>query len=97
MQELVRDALSGILDPDIGINIVDLGLIDRIDTVDGVLTVTLIMTSPSCPQSRFLAREAEAALRKSLPPTPVRVTVADRPAWTPDRMSRAARDRLGWK
>jgi len=90
-------ALMDVLDPELGIDIVDLGLVYEA-TLDGALArVRMAMTSPTCPLGDVIARDVEAAIRRSHPQvTEVDVQIVDEPAWTPERMSANARDALGW-
>jgi metal-sulfur cluster biosynthetic enzyme len=93
----VHEALRGVLDPELGIDIVSLGLVERIESAPGSLRVGLIMTALACPLHGHLAREAEAALRRVAPGgTAVAVQVLDAPAWSPARMGPETRRLLGW-
>jgi metal-sulfur cluster biosynthetic enzyme len=95
--DAVRAALRSVLDPELGIDIVSLGLVETIESAPGSLAVGLIMTALACPLHGHLAREAEAALRRAAPGgTAVSVRVLEAPAWTPARMAPEARRRLGW-
>lgn len=93
----VRDVLRQVVDPEAGLNIVDLGLIYGIDIgVQGV-TVQMTMTSAACPMTDLIVEQAEAALEQGLPPgTPVRLDLVWDPPWTPERMSEVARSHFGW-
>lgn len=96
-EEAVRAALRGVLDPELGLDIVSLGLVETIESASGNLRVGLIMTALACPLHGHLAREAEAALRRAAPEgTAVTVQVLDTPAWSPARMAPEARRLLGW-
>jgi len=92
----VADALRDILDPDVGVNIVDLGLVEHIDVTGDRLSVGLIMTSPACPQGDWIAEQAERRLAALAPAMTVDVRCLELPLWAPDRMSDAARQQLGW-
>jgi metal-sulfur cluster biosynthetic enzyme len=93
----VMAALARVPDPEIGVNIVDLGLVVAVQAdADGV-ALHLTLTSAACPMTELLLDELEAALDPVLPPgTPVRVHWVWDPPWTPQRMSAAARAELGW-
>lgn len=98
MQERAIEALKTVIDPDIGINIVDLGLVERLDVGDTSVMVDLIMTSPACPQGDYLASQSEAALQAAFgPEASVSVAIVDFPVWGAERMSEDALHRLGWK
>ncbi|HLA79218.1 MAG TPA: metal-sulfur cluster assembly factor, partial [Vicinamibacteria bacterium] len=66
----VRDALREVIDPELGINIVDLGLVYRIEAEAGRLSVAMTMTSPACPLGEHLSAQAEAAVRRAAPEVP---------------------------
>jgi metal-sulfur cluster biosynthetic enzyme len=93
----VEDALRRVVDPELGINIVDLGLVYAVVVGGGAIDVTITATSPACPLGEELRREAEAAIRRAVPGVEsVRVALVWEPPWTPDRMRADARRRLGW-
>jgi metal-sulfur cluster biosynthetic enzyme len=95
--ETLREALRGVIDPEAGMNIVDLGLVyDITVTTDGV-HVVMTTTSPACPVGALIADEVDAALRAALPAdVPVHVTLTWSPAWDSSMMSDAARRHFGW-
>lgn len=96
-EDLVRDALSQVLDPEAGMNIVDLGLIYGIDVSDEGVHIQMTMTSAACPMADMIVDDAYAALESALPRnTPVEIEMVWDPPWTPDRMSGLARDHFGW-
>jgi metal-sulfur cluster biosynthetic enzyme len=92
--EAVRDALRQVYDPEIGINIVDLGLVYRIERAPGRLDVALTLSTPSCPLAELIVEQASEALRAAFPETIVAVELVWDPPWTPERMSEAARAML---
>lgn len=90
-------ALSQVADPEIGENIVELGLVERIESLPGRLCVTLVPTSLMCPMADVLVEQAGEALRAMVPATTeVEVDIDWDAQWTPQRMSPALRERLGW-
>jgi metal-sulfur cluster biosynthetic enzyme len=88
--------LREIIDPELGVNIVDLGLVHRAArTFDGI-EVALIMTSASCPLGEMLVDQAEQALRDCFPEaSSIRVELVRDTPWSPDRMSEEGRRQLG--
>ena len=93
----IRDALRQVIDPDIGVNIVDLGLVERVLATPEGVTVDLIMTTPACPQSAYISDEAERVIRAaSHGDVAVSVQVLDSPFWEPGRMSASAKAIMGW-
>ena len=96
-EDQVRDALRQVLDPEAGMNIVDLGLVYGILVVDGEVQVQITMTSAACPMAEMIIDEAQAAIEATLPQgTPVAVELVWDPPWTPERMSGLAREHFGW-
>jgi len=95
-EELVRRALSEVLDPELGVNIVDLGLVQEIRIADDDVHVALGVTSPTCPLGPHLAESARAAIAAVAPDAHVAVVISLDPPWSPERMSDAARAQLGW-
>jgi metal-sulfur cluster biosynthetic enzyme len=94
---VVWEALRTVLDPEVGENIVDLGLIYRVDCQPGMVEVDITMTTPACPASGSIAAEAEAAIRGACPQaTDVIIEVVYDPPWTPERMSEDVKRRFGW-
>ncbi len=95
--EAVRDALREVVDPEVGVNVVDLGLVYDVVVEGGAIAVDLAMTSAACPLGQQLVAEAEAAIQRHLPEAEgVEVRLVHDPPWTPERMSEAAREALGW-
>lgn len=91
----VRSALSDVIDPELGINIVDLGLIYRIDVVDRSVTIAMTMTSPACPLRDYLQDLVESAVTSRVPDAQrVIVEIVTDPPWTEDLMSETARRQL---
>lgn len=92
----VREALRLVIDPEIGINIVDLGLVYGIDVADGDVRIDVTMTTPACPLSEYVSTSAEAAVRREVPELyGVSVNLVWDPPWRPDMMSDEARRLLG--
>lgn len=95
MEEAVLDALRTVTDPEVGINVVDLGLVYRADRGPTAIEVALTLSTPSCPLSEVIIEEAHAALRSRFgDELPISVELVWDPPWTPDRMSEAARRQL---
>ncbi len=96
-ESAVWEALHGVLDPEIGENVVDLGLVYRVECVPGRVQVDLTMTSPACPMGGAIARDAESAIRGACAEAhEVQVAIVFDPPWTPERMSDGLRQRFGW-
>jgi len=96
--ERVREALRQVVDPELGIDVVDLGLVYEVVVRDRDVRVVMTMTSPACPLHGSLTAAAEAAIRERDPDVGrVEIEVVWEPPWSPAMMSEAARRRLGWK
>lgn len=94
---LVRDALCGVMDPEAGMNIVDLGLVYGIQAGPGGVQVQITMTSAACPMADMIIDEVRTTIAGVVPAsTPVDVELVWDPPWTPDRMSGFAREHFGW-
>ena len=93
----ILNALRTVEDPEAGMNIVDLGLIYRVDIQGARVEIDMTMTSPACPVGPYLTEEAAAAVRDIVPAeVDVKVDLVWEPPWTPERMSAEARGRFGW-
>lgn len=95
--EAARQALRQVMDPEVGMNILDLGLVYAIVVDGNTLRIDLTMTSQACPMGDMIQEEARAALIAVLPPTVhVELRLVWAPPWGPERMSATARQRFGW-
>ena len=92
----ILDALRTVYDPEIPVNIVELGLIyDVIVDASGVAGVRMTLTAPGCPVAQSLPVEVAQKARSVAGVADARVDVVWDPPWTKDRMSDAARLQLG--
>lgn len=95
----VRECLTRVYDPELEVNIVDLGLVYGIDVAANAdVTVTMTLTSMGCPLGPVIVEEITNALNGvyGLPGVgAVDVKIVWTPAWSPDKMSEAAKDELG--
>ena len=96
-ETLILTALKHVLDPEIGVNIVDLGLVYEVKVENGDVYITMTMTTPGCPLHESISKGAEEAVRQLPGVENVKVDLVWQPAWTPERMSDWARKQLGWK
>ena len=96
-EESVREALRSVNDPEVGMNIVDLGLVYRIDIASRLVRVEMTMTSAACPMGDMISDNARRAVSAALPEEiVVDVVLVWEPPWTPDMMSETARQTFGW-
>ncbi len=94
MNERLWAALSEVQDPEMPINLVDLGVIYDIDERDGVVEVDLTFTAMGCPASDFILEDIRERLLREDGVREVRVKVVWDPPWTSARMTQAGRDAL---
>lgn len=89
--------LASVIDPETGINIVDMGLVYESNIQDGVATVLMTMTSAACPVGELLLEDVNRCLRENLPAsTHISVSLTFDPPWEPAMMSESARNEFGW-
>lgn len=91
------EALGQVWDPELGIDIVNLGLVYDVRVEDDTVTVDMTLTTPGCPVSESLPEEAEAAVRSAVADRDVAIQIVWEPAWTPERLSPAASETLGFR
>jgi metal-sulfur cluster biosynthetic enzyme len=95
VQDALLEALRTVKDPELNVNILDLGLVYTIQTDEDQVNVEMTLTSPACPAGPEILRNAVAALEKVEGVSKANVRLVMSPPWTPDRMTDAARDELG--
>ena len=86
--EAVTAALGGVLDPELGMSVVELGLIYGIDIADGAVEITMTLTAPGCPLDEVMGEWVRAAVREVPGVERVDVRLTFDPPWTPDRVQR---------
>jgi FeS assembly SUF system protein len=96
LAEKVLDVLRTCYDPEIPVNIVELGLIYTVDvTPAGAVGIKMTLTSPACPVAGSLPPEVQAKVQGLPGVVSTKVDVVWDPPWTPDRMTEAAKLQLG--
>ena len=97
LDDRIVAALREVYDPEIPVNIYDLGLIYRIDHDDmGVVEIDMTLTAPGCPVAQTFPGVVEAAVQNVEGVAAAEVELVWEPPWTPDRMSEAAKLELGF-
>lgn len=91
----VLNALRQVIDPEIGCNIVDLGLVYSIDIRDGHVTVVMTLTTPGCPMHDSIAGGVSAVVQSLEPVEDVDVQVVWDPPWNPAMMTERGRNHVG--
>ncbi|MDX1687490.1 MAG: metal-sulfur cluster assembly factor [Candidatus Promineifilaceae bacterium] len=95
-EEMVTTALKEVIDPELGVNIVDLGLIYDLEIEDGHIGVVMTLTTPGCPLHASFKNEIESTLWRTFPGLQgVSVELVWTPPWTPERISPEGRAELG--
>ena len=94
--DAITSCLENVIDPELGINVVDLGLIYNIHINGDKISVDMTLTTPGCPMAGMLAGSVEQAVRQTFEGADVEVSLIWDPPWTPDRLSEAARQQLGY-
>jgi metal-sulfur cluster biosynthetic enzyme len=91
----IREALRQVLDPEIGVNIVDLGLVYRIDVEEARARIVMTMTSLACPLVDYLKELVASAIHERVPSVAdVDIVIEWEPPWDPGMMSAEARRQL---
>ena len=85
--EQVTAALQNVLDPELGMSVVDLGLIYGVDVDGGHVRVTMTLTAPGCPIHDAMSEWVRRAVLDIPGATDVEVTITFDPPWTPERIS----------
>jgi metal-sulfur cluster biosynthetic enzyme len=94
---VITAALERVVDPEVAMNIVDVGLVYGAAVRDGRLDVNVTMTSAACPVADVIVADIEDALDRDLPPDlKIHVELVWEPPWTAERMSARARLFMGW-
>ncbi len=96
IRERIKDALRVVIDPEIGFNLVDLGLIYEVTIEGGIARVLMSTTTRGCPAADYLKDGAQEAASTVSGVDAVEVTMTYDPPWTPDMMSEAAKSQLGF-
>jgi metal-sulfur cluster biosynthetic enzyme len=98
-EDSVREELKQVIDPELFVNIIDLGLVYVVNlTPSGEKTnvgIEMTMTSPACPAGPQLIQNSKMVVGRMEGVGDVEVKLVMQPPWTPDRMTEEARDQLG--
>ena len=90
-------ALESVVDPEVALDIVNVGLVYGVVVADGRMDVHMTMTSAACPVADVIVADVEDALDAALPPgLKIHVELEWEPPWSPQRMSPRARAFMGW-
>lgn len=89
------EALREVVDPELMINIVDLGLVYEVQGEGNRVSVEMTLTSPACPAGPQIIQQAKMALERLESVDEATINLVMSPPWTPERMTDEARDHLG--
>jgi metal-sulfur cluster biosynthetic enzyme len=93
----IESALRQVVDPEVAMTIVDVGLVYGVTVTDTRVQVVMTMTSAACPVTDVILGDVEAELDRVVPPQlKIDVELVWEPAWTTDRMSPRAKAFMGW-
>ncbi len=96
-KEEVVDRLRNVYDPEIPVNIIDLGLIYKINIDEkNNIKIDMTLTAPGCPLAGMISKYVEDELAKMENVGKIEVNLVWEPQWTPDMMSDEAKAKLGW-
>jgi metal-sulfur cluster biosynthetic enzyme len=92
----VTDALRDVIDPELGLDFVELGLIYEVEVQESTVRVTYTLTSPGCPIGPQVSEQIEEFVGELEGVDEVEPTMTFSPPWTPERMSEDAKFALGF-
>jgi metal-sulfur cluster biosynthetic enzyme len=92
----VQDALTNVIDPELGLDFVELGLIYDVEVEDGDVFVTFTLTSPGCPIGPQVSEQIEEFVSELDGVARVHPKMTFTPPWTPELMSEEAKFALGY-
>ncbi len=90
------DALSEVIDPELGMNIVDVGLVYRVNPTDDKIEVDFTLTSPGCPLAETILNDIKRVLAEKTGVAEIQANLVWNPPWSVDFMSEEARLELGF-
>lgn len=94
-EAVAREALRQVKDPELDMNVVDLGLVYDVEVSGGEVRVKMTLTSPGCPAGPMITNDAYRVLRRLDGVTDVDIEIVWEPYWTPERMDPKVRALMG--
>jgi metal-sulfur cluster biosynthetic enzyme len=95
MEKKIEKALREVVDPELGINIVDLGIIYKIEFEKGIVKILMTLTSPGCPLAFVFEDLIITELKKIEGVKKVEITLTFDPPWSPEKLNAKTRLKLG--
>lgn len=92
----ITEALSNVIDPELGLDFVELGLVYGVDVNGGTVNITFTLTTPACPIGPQVKEQMEEFVGEVAGVEEVLTDMVFQPPWTPDRMSEDAKFALGY-
>lgn len=96
-REDVLGLLRSVHDPELGVNVVDLGLIYELEVHDGRVELQMTLTAPGCPLGDTIDTEVRSTLQMLPGLRQLDFRIVFEPPWTPERMTPAGMAQLGWR
>jgi metal-sulfur cluster biosynthetic enzyme len=94
--ETIRQALRQVKDPELDLNIVDLGLVYDVEVADGDVRINMTLTSPGCPAGPMITNDAYKVVRALEGVKDVDIDIVWEPYWTPDKIDPKVRAMMGF-
>jgi len=94
--ETVRQALRQVKDPELDMNIVDLGLVYDVEVEDGLVRINMTLTSPGCPAGPMITNDIYKVVRAIEGVQDVDIDIVWEPYWTPERIDPKIRAMMGF-
>ena len=94
--DAIRQALRQVKDPELDMNIVDLGLVYDIEVDDGLVRINMTLTSPGCPAGPMITNDIYKVVRAIEGAKDVDIDIVWEPYWTPDRIDPKIRAMMGF-
>lgn len=92
----ILDCLQDVMDPEVGLSVVDLGLVYQASRTEDGITVALTLTTRACPLGEMILEDARERLARRFPEAPgIAVDLVWSPLWTPDRIMPRGQELLG--
>ena len=95
-QDQVLDKLRECIDPELGINIIDLGLIYSVNIESARINVLMTLTTPGCPLDSYFVQDITSRLKTLKGISDVSIELTFEPPWVPAKMSQESKDLLGF-
>lgn len=95
IKKQIKEKLKEVIDPELGISVVDLGLIYEINLKNNEVNIKMTLTFPGCPLKEILVKEIEKKILEIPSIKKVNIDFVFDPPWTPERISKKVRKKLG--